>query len=135
MKFKIFLIWVVLPLCIMIFYLKIKGSNSVRIDIKDCKNGSIETMQELNKLIKQNFLDREFYEVYASTYFGPCFLANYNKKYELLRLAGDPTSGWDGFYKATPRQLQEIVDRKLNAEYIYHHWEVFPSKNFPSDLD
>lgn len=135
-KLKIFLIWVILPLFVLIFYWKIKGSNSVPITIKDCKNGSVETMQELNKLVKQNFLDQEFYEVYAFTDFGPCFLANYNKKYRVLLMATDPTSGWSGFYKVTPQQLQKITDQKFSADDFYGRLKTLPDSmfhNFPSD--
>lgn len=129
-KFKTLLIWVILPLFLLIFYLKIKGSNSVHIKIKDCKNGSVETMQELNKLVKENFLDQEFYEVNASTDFGPSFLANYNKKYRVLLIAIDPPSGWSGFFEVTPHQLQNVSDQKLSSDDLYVRLKTLPDSLF-----
>lgn len=134
-KFKIFLIWVILPLFLFITYYKIKRSNSIHIEIKDCKKGSIETIEKLNGLVKSNFPDQEFYEVFATTDLGPCFLANYNKKHEVLCVANDPSSGWSGFYKATPQQLQNITDQKLSADAFYNSLEILPDsayQNFPS---
>ena len=134
-KFKIFLIWVILPLFILISYRKIKGSNFTHIEVKECLNGSVETIAELNNLVRNNFLDQEFYEVYATTDFGPCFLANYNKKYQVLCVANDPNSGWSGLYKVTPQQLQKITEQKLSADDFYNRLEILPEsafQNFPS---
>ncbi|TKT92790.1 hypothetical protein [Dyadobacter frigoris] len=135
MKFKSFLIWVAFPLLVLLAYWKITVSNRIGMKLTDCKDGSIEAIQELNKQLIRNFLNREFYQVSAFTDFGPCYLANYNKKYELLRVAIDPPSGWSGLYKATPQQLQEIVDRKLNDDQIRQYLEAFPNGNYPEDLD
>lgn len=129
------MIWVILPLVVFITYRKIKTSNYIYIKIKECTNGSIETIRELNKLVKSNFLDQEFYEVFASTDLGPCFLANYNKKYQVLSIAVDPSSGWSGFYKVTPQQLQKISEQKLSADDFYNRLEILPDsafQNFPS---
>ncbi|MBE9464434.1 hypothetical protein ACFP1I_05395 [Dyadobacter subterraneus] len=107
----------------------------VAIKLGDCKNGSVETIAELNKQVKRNFLNQESYEVSAFTDFGPCYLANYNKKHELLRVAIDPPSGWSGLYKASAQQLQEIVDKKLDDDEIRNYLEVFPNEDYPEDID
>ncbi|MCF0054637.1 hypothetical protein [Dyadobacter sp. CY356] len=135
MKLKSFLIWVLFPLFVLIAYWEISGSNRTGMKLANCENGSVETIQELNKQVKRNLLNREFYQVSGYTDFGPCYLANYNKKYQLLRVALDPPSGWSGLYKATTEQLQQIVDRKLNDDQIRQYLEAFPTENYPDDID
>ena len=135
MKIKSFLILIMLPLFVLIAYWEISGSNRIGKKLANCENGSFETIQELNKQVKRNLLNREFYQVSGYSDFGPCYLAKYDKKYELLLVATDPPSGWSGLYKATTRQLQEIVDLKLNDDQIRQYLEAFPIENYPGYID
>lgn len=137
LRLKKIVIWIVLPICILIFSWKLSRSNTEALRLKNCDDDGIETIRVLNQLVKKNYLNREYYEVWSYSDFGPCFAVNYNTQHQVMLLSSDPPSGWYGYYQATPKQLQNIVDLKIVEDSLPRHLKSLPDsvlKIFPSTM-
>lgn len=106
----------------------LSNSNTKRIISSDCPEAELEALNELNNLVKDDFLDRDYYEVMASAD-GPCFLANYNTGEKVLLLANDPMSGWSEFYEVSPSQLEKICVEKIRYDDFHKHFKPLPSRH------
>jgi hypothetical protein len=106
----------------------LSNSNTKRISSSDCPEAELKALNELNNLVKNDFLGRDYYEVMASAD-GPCFLANYNTEEQVLLLANDPMSGWSGFYEVSPSQLEKICADRIRYEDFHNHFKPLPSRH------
>ena len=121
---------------ILVIYLvsKLSKSNSAEVDYTFIKvdsvggnGGDIPAIKELNELVQENFLNRNYYE--ASSFEKTSWFrlyANYNKKHQALFIGS--ADGWSYFFYATPAELKMIADRQIPAYKLHQFLKPFPSK-------
>ena len=113
---------------------KVSKSNSAEVDYTFVKadsvggiGGDIPAMRELNKLVQDNFLDRNYYEAsaYETTTWNRLY-ANYNKKHQALCIGG--ADGWSYFFYATPAEIKMIAEREIPGYRFHQFLKPFPAE-------
>jgi|GEM_PF-3673514 len=87
--------------------------------------GEIPAILTLNKLVEENFLNRNYYE--ASSFHqggGPTWYANYNMKHQALFIG--MSDGWSYCFYATRGELKMITERKIPAYMLHQFLKPFP---------
>jgi len=101
LKVPFYICWFVL-----VIYLvsKVTNSNSAEVEYAFVKadsvgsiGGDVPAIKELNKLVQENFLNRNYYETSSiETTSGYRMYANYNKKHQALFIGS--ADGWSYFF-------------------------------------
>jgi hypothetical protein len=123
-------------MCLIILFIyvvpQITKSNSAEVDYTSVKadsvggdGGDIPAIHKLNQLVRENFLDRDYYEArsFETTSWGGWY-ANYNKKHQAIFIG--MSDGWSYFFYATPRELKMIANRKIPAYKLHQFLKPFP---------
>jgi len=99
-----------------------------KVDSVGSDGGDLPALRKLNELVEENYLDRDYYEVFSiedNTWHQWC--TNYNKKHQALFIGGGD-DGWSYFFYATPQELKMIADRKIPAYKLHQFLKPFPSE-------
>ncbi|MEO6286943.1 MAG: hypothetical protein ABIN80_05735 [Dyadobacter sp.] len=126
--FKNLIFFFFIPIALIYLASKISRSNSAFVYyVQETKDGGdLLAINKLDKLVERNFLNREYYEVITYNDIGRQWVANYNKKQQVLLISGDPMSGWSCMCYATPRELKMIADRKIPVSKLHEYLKPFP---------
>lgn len=124
-RFKSFLFWVSLLFLGCAIYL-ISRSNLKMITVRDCESGTATAVAKLKELVEENFLNRQYYEVFGRSEKVPCIIVHYNTRYQVLLISNDPGSGWSYYLEATPQQLKMIAEKRSTLSQIVESLKTVP---------
>ena len=115
------ILWLSFTGCLLVLYVsfRLSHSNSERIEFGDSKDGDLIAIDKLNELVTNNFLKREYYEVYAYSNSYTRWVLNYNTNLNTLVISVDPGSGWAYLYYATPQELDMIAERNIHVNEMH----------------
>ena len=110
---KKFAIYFLAPLGLLYAASKISKSNEAYVQVERFTDDGVSTIKKLNELVEGNFLDREYYEVFARSDFSLEWIANYNQEHQALMISFDPMSGWSAVLSATPQELKTMAEQEI----------------------
>lgn len=107
-----------------------KTNNTGHLFVDNYETGGQAGLKKLNEMIKDAWVDRDFFEVIVRSRNHASFCLYYDMANETLVTSTDLHSGWDGYYKLTLVELENLAAQQYSTSELFSEFrERYPHGN------
>jgi hypothetical protein len=84
-RFRNLVLYLLIPLLAFAGIYRVATSNEQKLYLPSCEKSDVAAIRRLDELVRDNSLNRKYYQVFVKTDSGNCCIVRYNTEYELPR--------------------------------------------------
>ncbi len=117
-------------LVLICFIYKAKTNNTVHLVVDNYETSGQAGMKKLDEMIKDSWLDRQFFEVIVYPRDFAPFCLNYNMRLESLSISTDLHSGWSSSNKLTVEELENLTKQDYSTKELFSVIRKYPENHY-----
>jgi hypothetical protein len=110
-RFRNLVLYLLIPLLAFAGIYRVATSNEQKLYLPSCEKSDVAAIRRLDELVRDNSLNRKYYQVFVKTDSGNCCIVRYNTEYEALWISVDPASGWVGAFELPRERLKFVAEK------------------------
>lgn len=108
-----------LALIAFVYWYERLASNTGYVTVGNCDEAGAEALRSLVKLMDDDGMRREFYDMIARSKEHRCIFFTYSPQYRLLRSGKDMYGGYTGMYRISPAQLKSFKLARMHDDALF----------------